>query len=137
MCQSHRWSHSVREGWARREDAEMAKEKGRERGADSCRASILSRLRVPRVSCGSSWWSWWPRCYGALKSVLVEMVCTLSKWPPRSGQSRVTSGLAGATTRCTSGDTIPSRYPSFLHAVLCAGRAHCRGIYGDSLVIYF
>lgn len=47
------------------------------------------------------------------------------------GQSRVTSGLAGATTRCTSGDTIPSRYFSFLHADLCAGCVRCRGVYDD------
>lgn len=67
----------------RQRKGKRRKEKERERGAGSCRASILSRLRVPHVSCGSSWWSWWPRCYSALKSVLVEMVCTLSKWPPR------------------------------------------------------
>ncbi|KAM0727280.1 hypothetical protein ACS0PU_006612 [Formica fusca] len=49
------------------------------------------------------------RCCGTFQSVLVEMVCTLvsiMRVAASHGQSHITSGLAGATTQYTSGDTI-------------------------------
>jgi len=111
-----------------KDETKEVKEKGRER--NSCRASILSHFR--------------PSCFVRLELVIMVTTVlwcsqigvggdgTYTKQVAAShGQSRVTSGLAGATTRCTSGDTIPRQCSSFLRRILCTGRTHCHSIYGD------
>lgn len=98
-------SHTICERW---EEGEKQGWQGIEKERIISRQDTYSPAFASLVFDGSRWWHDYDVVVCTFQSVLVEMVCTLSimRVAASYGQSHVTSGLAGATTQYTSGDTI-------------------------------
>lgn len=90
-------------------------DKEREKDRAISRQDTYSPAFASLVFDGSRWWHDYDVVVCTFQSVLVEMVCTLSimRVAASYGQSHVTSGLAGATTQYTSGDTISKSKVAF------------------------